>query len=105
VRIDPGPLGELLEQGAVEAARGAVIDILDGGLVAQPGIAQAGEQAPVPSVAGLLVEQQGEPFGMGQRGGFSGCFELRESLGHAVETELMKEIEGWMGEQGLVSYW
>ncbi len=42
---------------------------------------------------------------MGQRRGFTGCFDLTEGLGHAVESELMKEIEGWMGEQGLVSYW
>jgi hypothetical protein len=40
---------------------------------------------------------------MGQRGGFSGCFDLTEGLGHAVESKLMKEIEGWMGEQGLFS--
>ena len=37
VRIDPGTLGELLEQRAVEAARGTVIDILDG-LMAQPSL-------------------------------------------------------------------
>src|SRR6266513_722939 len=103
--VDPGTLGELLEQCAVEAARGTVIDILDGGLMAQPGIAQTGEQAPVASIANLLIEQQGEPFGMGQRGGFSGCFDLTEGLGHAVETELMQQIEGGMGEQDLVSYW
>jgi hypothetical protein len=42
VRLDPLAAGELLEQGAVEAARGAVIDVLDGGMLAQPGIAQAG---------------------------------------------------------------
>ena len=74
MRIDPGTLGELLEQRAVEAARCTIIDILDGGLMAQPGIAQAGVQPPVTPVAGLLVEQQGEPFGMGQRRGFTGCF-------------------------------
>ena len=65
--VDPTALGELLEQRAVEAARGTVIDILDGGLMAQSGIAQAGEQAPVTSIAGLPIEQQGKPFGMGQR--------------------------------------
>jgi hypothetical protein len=37
--IDPGTLRELLEERAVEAARGAVIDILDDGLMAQPGVA------------------------------------------------------------------
>ena len=67
--IDPATVGEFLEQRAIEPARGTVIDILDGSLMAQSGIAQAGEQAPVASIANLLIEQQGEPFGMGQRGG------------------------------------
>ena len=103
--IDPATVGEFLEQRAIESARGTVIDILDGSLMAQSGIAQAGEQAPVASIANLLIEQQGEPFGMGQRGGFTGCFDLTEGLGHAVESELMEQIEGGMGEQGLASYW
>jgi hypothetical protein len=50
--IDPGTLRELLEEWAVEAARGTVIDILDGGLMAQPGIAQAGVQPPDASCDG-----------------------------------------------------
>jgi hypothetical protein len=58
--IDPGTLGELLEQGAVEAAYCAVVDVFDGGLMAQPGIAQAGMQPPVASVAGLLRENESQ---------------------------------------------
>jgi len=68
--------------------------------VAQPGIAQTGEQAPVTPIAGLLIEQQGEPFGMGQVRGFTGCFDLTEGFGHTVETELLKQIEGWVNEHG-----
>src|SRR3974390_3028509 len=34
---------------------------------------------------------------------FTGCFDLTEGLGHSIEAELMKQIEGWMGEQDLVS--
>ena len=49
--IDPATVGEFLEQRAIEFARGTVIDILDGSLMAQSGIAQAGEQAPVASKA------------------------------------------------------
>jgi hypothetical protein len=85
--------GELLEQGSVETARGAVIDILHRGLMAKLGIAQAGKQAPVPSIADLVIEQQGEPFGMGQCRGFSGRFDLAEGFGHAFEPELMQQIE------------
>jgi len=36
---------------------------------------------------------------------FAGGFDLAEGLGHAVESKLMQQIEGGMGEQGLVSYW
>ena len=40
VRVDPLAIGELVEQSAVEAAWGPVIDVLDAGLLAQSGIAQ-----------------------------------------------------------------
>jgi hypothetical protein len=40
-----------------------------------------------------------------QRRGFTGCFDLTEGLGHAGKSELTQEIEGGMGEQGVVSYW
>src|SRR5690348_3129944 len=42
VRVDPLAVGELLEEGAVEAAWGSVIDVLDAGRLAQSGIAQPG---------------------------------------------------------------
>jgi hypothetical protein len=90
VGIDPTALGELLEQRAVEAARCAVVDILDDGLMAQPGVAQAGVQTPIATVAGLLVEQQSKPFGVTQRRSFAGYFDLAEGLGHAIEAELME---------------
>src|SRR5438477_12932143 len=96
--LDPATVGEFLEQRAIESARGTVIDIFDGSLMAQPGISQAGEQAPVASIANLLIEQQGEPFGMGQRGGFTGCLDITEGLGNAVESELMLLIESAVGE-------
>ena len=38
--VDPIALDELLEQGAVETARGAIVDVLDAGLLAQFGDAQ-----------------------------------------------------------------
>src|SRR5262249_17278443 len=39
VRLDPVSIGELLEQRAVEAGRGSVINVLDGSLLAQSGVA------------------------------------------------------------------
>jgi hypothetical protein len=40
VGLDPFSLGELLEQRAVETTRAAIIDVLDGRLLAQFGDAQ-----------------------------------------------------------------
>ena len=71
VRVDPFALGELVEQGAVEAARDAVIDILDDGAVAQPGVAQSGGEALVAAMGDLAIDQQAEPVGMGQGCPFS----------------------------------
>jgi len=52
--IDPGTLGELLEQCAVEAARGAVIDILDGGLIAQPGTLRRPPMSGIRLLSGVI---------------------------------------------------
>ena len=44
VRVDPVAGDELLEQRAVEAARRAIVDVLDDGLLAQAGVPQPGVQ-------------------------------------------------------------
>ena len=98
MRVDPFALGELVEQRAIEAARGAVIDILDDGVVAQPGIAQAGGEALVAAMGDLAIDQQAEPFGVGERRAFAGGFEFGEGLGHAGEPELGELIEDGMGQ-------
>jgi hypothetical protein len=96
--VDPAALGELAEQCAIEAARGAVIDILDGGLMAQPAVTQACEKPSVAATSNLAIEQQAEPFRMCQSGSFAGCFDFAERFGHAVEAELMQQVESRMGE-------
>ena len=45
VSVDPFPVRELLEQGAIEPAGGTVVNVLDARLLAQFGRAQAGGQA------------------------------------------------------------
>jgi hypothetical protein len=49
VDVDPIALGELLEQGAIETSRGAVVDIFDARLVAELCRAQPRRQALVPA--------------------------------------------------------
>ena len=83
MRLDPFAGGKLLKQGSVEAARCAVIDVLDDGVVAQPGIAQSGGQALVAAMSDLAINEQAEPVGMGQRRAVTGGFEFGEGLRHA----------------------
>ena len=99
MRVDPLAIGELVEQGAVEAAWGPVIDVLDAGLLAQSGIAQPGGKPLVAAMGELAIDQQSEPVGMSERGGFVGGLELGKSLGHAGEAKLAQLVEHWMGKQ------
>ena len=79
--VDPFAIDELVEQPAIETARGAVIDILDDGVVAQSGIAQAGGQALVAAMRHLAIDEQAEPIGMGERHAVAGSFEFRRRPG------------------------
>jgi hypothetical protein len=88
VRVDPLAIGELVEQSAVKAAGGSVIDVLDAGLLAQSGIAQPGGEPLVAAVGELAIEQEAEPVGMGERGGFVGGLEFGKGLSHAGEAKL-----------------
>src|SRR5262245_66380397 len=58
VEVDPIAIGEFLEQRTIESARGTIIDIFDGGLVAQPGIAQSRQETLVAPITGFTIEQQ-----------------------------------------------
>ena len=88
-----------LKQCAVEAARGPVIDVLDDGLVTQPGVAQPGGQALVAAMGDLTIDQQAEPVGMGKGRPLAGGFEFGERLGHAGKPELVQLIKHWVGQQ------
>ena len=63
-RAGPFAGGELAKENTIEAAGGAIIDIFDGGCLAQAGDAGARLEAFLASQRGLVLEQQGEPLGM-----------------------------------------
>ena len=56
VCVDPFAIGKVVEQSAVEAARGPVIDVLDGGLLTRSGIAQSRGQPLVAAMGELAIE-------------------------------------------------
>ena len=98
------PPASLWNSAAIEAARGPVIDVLDDGLVAQPGVTQPGGQALVAAMGDLTIDQQAEPIGMGPIGmgkgrPLAGGFEFGERLGHAGKPELVQLIKHWVGQQ------
>lgn len=65
--IDALAVGELVEQRTIETARSAVIDVLDDGVMAQPGIARPGGQALLAAKGNLAVDERAEPIGMSER--------------------------------------
>ena len=83
MRVDPFAISEPLEESAVEAAGGSVIDVLYAGLLAQSGVSQSGGQPLVAAMGELAIDQQRKPVGMGERGSLVGSFELGKRLGHA----------------------
>jgi hypothetical protein len=66
--LDPAPTGKVLEEGAIEAARGAIVDVLDDGLMTQPGVAQPCPQPSIVAFGGFAIEQESQPFGMRELG-------------------------------------
>ena len=54
--LDPVALCQLLEQRAIETPRRAVIDILDGSVVAQASVSQPRHEPPILTVGHLTVE-------------------------------------------------
>jgi hypothetical protein len=53
----------------------------------------------------LAIEQEAEPVGMSERGGFVGSFELGKRLGHAGQAKLAQLVEHWMGKQRHSPQW
>ncbi len=101
--IDPLAFDQHRQEAAVEAARGAVVDVLDAGLLAQLGILQPLREPLVASQGRFAFEQEREPFGMAEARGVAAGFDVGEGLGHAVKAEGVELIEGRMGEQDGIS--
>ena len=86
--FDPAPGRELLEQGPVQFAWRAEVDILDGRAnVAEPCCAHAGLEPPGVAGDDLAVDEQAKPFGVAQVGGGLLLLQVDESLGHTVEFQ------------------
>ncbi len=103
VGVDPLAFGELLEQGAVEPARGAIVDVFDAGLLAEFCGAQPRRQPFVAPKRRFPIEQQSEPVVAVDPFRLICLGEFGEGLGHSVKAEDVKLVEGGMFEQVAVS--
>ena len=86
----------------VEAAPRAVIDVFRAGAhMAQPGCAHAGLKALGLPAGDLAVDEQAQPFGMGQVGGAVLRLQFGKGFGHTVEAQGLQVIAGRMVEHDL----
>jgi hypothetical protein len=102
---DPLAAGKLEEEAAVQTAGGAEVDVLDAGLMAQTGGTGAGFEALLAAHRHLVVEQQGEPFGMLQGPGLGLGFKVLEGLRHAVQAEAGEQVAGRVDQHGGCPQW
>jgi hypothetical protein len=66
--------------------------------MAQPGKAQPAAQPAFVAIRRFTVEQQGEPFGVRQRGTGRIGIQLDEGARHAGKPELVQLVDGRMGQ-------
>ena len=99
---DPVAGRQAEEQASIEAARGSEVDILDGGVVAQPGGAGSGLEALLAPQRLFAVEEQAEPFAVFEAARLRLSHEVLEGLGHAGEAEFDEKIDSRMRQHGSV---
>ena len=84
---DPVTIDELGEEGALDAARRAQIDILDDCGLAQASELQARDEPFVVPLGDLAIDHQAEPLLEGERGDIGLALLIVEGFGHAGEPE------------------
>ena len=96
---DPVATCQLQEHLAIEPARRAVVDILDRRLMAQLGGFGAALEALLLAQRAFALEQNAEPLRMAERGTLRIIGHVPKALGHAVQGEVMQQVERGMREQ------
>src|SRR5882757_2180592 len=87
VPVQPTAAGERVDEAAVETARGAVVDILEAGGLAQPGKTQALGERDVVAFDGLAIDQHGQALVEAEAIAVGQALLLLERLGHAGEAQ------------------
>ncbi|MBB4398514.1 hypothetical protein GGD62_007659 [Bradyrhizobium sp. ERR14] len=101
--VDPAALDKLGEQRAVEAAWGAVVNVLDARLLTQLRVAQAGGEALVAAQRGLTFEQQRKPFGVRLAASPVATMSAKALTMPWRPRALRRSRVGWVARDGLLS--
>jgi hypothetical protein len=103
--FNPLSLGQPLEQGSIEPAVGAIIDILGASHLAQAGEAQPCLQSLVVAFKDLAIDEQCQAIlevevrAVGLPSLFFECVD------HADEAEVSQAIDGWMVQHPMPPQW
>jgi len=100
-RVKGGGHALVTRKRPIEAARGAIVDVLGAGLLAQFGDPQPCCEPLVLPPRDLSIDEKSEPFERAETIGLPACGEILEGLGHSLEAERVELVEGRMLEQGV----
>ena len=95
---DPLPGGEAQDERAVQSAWGLEVDVFDGRVEVELGVAFQALVAALLPFGLLAFEEQGEAVLEGQLGDVGHGGLLLEGLGHAREPEFVKQVEGGLAK-------
>ncbi len=98
---DPTAVGEVGEDGAVDAAGRAQVGVLDAGGVAESRELQPGGETAAVAFGGLAVDEQAEALLEGHGLAGRDAALLVERPGHAGQAEGEQAVAGGVGEHGI----
>ena len=95
---DPLPGGEAEHEGSVQPAGSLEVEVFDGGVEVEFGVALETLVAALGPVGLLSFEEQGEAVLEGQLADVGHGGLLLEGLGHAREPEFVEQVEGGLAK-------
>ena len=95
---DPLPGGEAEHEGPVQPAGGLEVQVLDGGVEVESGVALETHVAALLPFGPLAFEEQGEAVVEGEFGDVGHAGLLLEGPGHAREPEFVEQVEGGLAK-------
>lgn len=105
LRRHPVARGEVQHEPFVESAPGAIVEVFEGGRLAQLRLVQPCLQPPVVALGCFPVDEQAKPLFEGERVDVRGLELLAQCACHAREAEVLEFVEGGMIMHGQFFPW